>query len=50
MKKTKLNADRVPRGGDWSSSASNLRAAYRFNYSPSYQSGSIGARLVRRKK
>jgi formylglycine-generating enzyme required for sulfatase activity len=36
---------RVKRGGAWLYSASNLRAAYRYDSGPSYQSTAIGARL-----
>jgi formylglycine-generating enzyme required for sulfatase activity len=38
---------RVLRGGGWSSSAGNLRSAYRFNYAPSFRNSYFGFRLVR---
>ena len=50
MKKLNINAYRVFRGGSWYNSASNLRAASRFNGSPSSQFNFIGARLVRSKR
>ena len=40
-------ADRVVRGGSWSSNALSCRAAYRSYYSPGLRSGSIGFRLAR---
>ena len=42
-----LNADRVLRGGSWSSSATTSRITYRFNRSPKWTSDTIGFRCVR---
>ena len=41
------NADRVLRGGGWSSNASYIRAASRAYYSPSSQNAYFGGRLAR---
>ena len=41
--------NRVIRGGIWNNYASILRAADRYNNSPSYQYNYIGARLYRAK-
>ena len=41
------DAYRVLRGGSWSSSASDLRAAYRGYNSPSFQFSDVGGRLAR---
>ena len=50
--KESKGANRVLRGGDWNSLASDLRAAYRSSGPPSYQYTyiGIGVRLVRRTK
>ena len=50
MKNTNLKANRVYRGGGWLNSASYLRAAFRYDYSPSYLYSYFGARLVRGKR
>jgi formylglycine-generating enzyme required for sulfatase activity len=42
--------NRVGRGGYWDYYASNLRAADRYNYSPSGQNYYIGARLSRTRR
>jgi formylglycine-generating enzyme required for sulfatase activity len=38
---------RVHRGGSWSGSARDARAAYRYNASPGYRSSNLGFRLAR---
>jgi formylglycine-generating enzyme required for sulfatase activity len=40
-------ANRVVRGGNWSSSAQNMRSAFRFNYSPDDRNNTIGFRILR---
>jgi formylglycine-generating enzyme required for sulfatase activity len=50
MKRLKLNAFRVIRGGGWNRNAFYLRVAFRLNRSSSIQSNGISTRLVRSKR
>ncbi|MBT5230360.1 MAG: SUMF1/EgtB/PvdO family nonheme iron enzyme, partial [Methylococcales bacterium] len=40
--------NRVARGGNWSSSASDTRSAYRMHHAMNYRTSTLGFRLVRR--